>query len=303
MFEKFIKSNKMESCDCGKEKHSSINFKLLFRKLVFLTIGAIIVAFGLESFLVPNEIIDGGVVGISIMASFLTQIPLGLFTFFLNIPFLALGYRHLGAKFVFLSLYSTAMLSIFVTLFHNAPTVTTNVLLASIFGGIIVGIGVGIILRNNGSLDGTEIVALIFGKKIPFSTGEIIMFINIFIFAAAAVVFNIEQAMYSVLTYFLIYKSIDVVLEGIDESRTVMIITNCPDEISNSILYELKRGVTFIDGKGAYTGEYKKILYCVVTRLEIAKLKEMVHEIDPKAFIAITNVHEVEGGQVKKKSR
>ena len=127
------------------------------------------------------------------------------------------------------------------------------------------------------------------------------MFINIFIFAAAAIVFNVNQAMYSVLTYFLIYKSIDVVLEGIDESRTVMIITNCPDEISNVILYELKRGVTFIDGKGAYSGEYKKILYCVVTRLEIAKLKEMVHEIDPKAFIAITSVHEVEGGQVKKK--
>jgi len=300
MFEKFIKSKHSESgCCCPKEKPSII--RPLINKLIFLTLGAIIVAFGLESFLVPNEIIDGGIVGISIMASFLTQIPLGLFTFFLNVPFLILGYKHLGKKFVFLSLYSTAMLSIFVTLFHNVPRITSDMLLASIFGGIIVGIGVGIILRNNGSLDGTEIVALVFGKKIPFSTGEIIMFINIFIFAAAAIVFNVNQAMYSVLTYFLIYKSIDVVLEGIDESRTVMIITNCPDEISNVILYELKRGVTFIDGKGAYSGEYKKILYCVVTRLEIAKLKEMVHEIDPKAFIAITSVHEVEGGQVKKK--
>lgn len=303
MFEKFIKTNAADKDCCAREKLTGLSLRSILKKLIFLTIGAIVVAFGLESFLVPNEIVDGGVVGVSIMASYLTQIPLGLFTFFLNLPFLALGYKHLGAKFVLFSLYSTAMLSIFVTLFHNAPTITSDVLLAAIFGGIIVGIGVGIILRNNGSLDGTEIVALVFGKKIPFSTGEIIMFINIFIFAAAAIVFNVEKAMYSVLTYFLIYKSIDVVLEGIDESRTVMIITSCPDEISNQILYELKRGVTFIDGKGAYTGEYKKILYCVVTRLEISKLKEMVHEIDPKAFIAITSVHEVEGGQVKRKSR
>ncbi len=303
MFKKHIKASTANICNCKKEKIQVINTKLIVRRLFFLTIGAVIVAFGLENFLVPNSIVDGGVVGISIMVSYLTKLPLGIFTFFLNLPFLALGYKHLGKKFVFLSLYSSAMLSIFVTIFHNTPNVTEDVLLAAIFGGITVGIGVGLILRNNGSLDGTEIVALVFGKKIPFSTGEIIMFINIFIFAAAAIVFNVEQAMYSILTYFLIYKSIDVVMEGIDESRTVMVITKCPDEISKVILYELKRGVTFIDGKGAYTGEYKKILYCVITRLEIAKLKEIVHEIDPKAFIAITNVHEVEGGQVKKKSR
>ena len=284
--------------DC---KATPLSFKLVFRRLIFLTIGAVIVAFGLENFLVPNEIIDGGIVGISIMASYLTKIPLGLFTFFLNIPFLALGYKQLGLRFVCYSLYASAVLSIFVTIFHTTPNVTENILLAAIFGGVIVGVGVGLILRNNGSLDGTEIVALAFGKKIPFSTGEIIMFINIFIFAAAAAVFNIEQAMYSVLTYFVIYKSIDIVMEGIDESRTIMIITKCPDKISQGILYELKRGVTFIDGKGAYTGEYKKILYCVITRLEMAKLKEIVHDIDPKAFIAITKTHEVEGGQVKKR--
>ena len=129
------------------------------------------------------------------------------------------------------------------------------------------------------------------------------MFINIFIFAAAAFVFNIEKALFSVLAYFIIYKAIDLVMQGIDESKSVTIISNHPDEIAEVVLNELKRGVTFIDGKGAYTGEYKKILYCVVTRLEIAKLKEIIHEIDPKAFIAITNVHEVEGGQVKKKIR
>ena len=283
------------------EKPNKFNFRLLIRRLLFLTLGAAIVGFGLESFLVPNEIIDGGVVGISIMVSYLTGLPLGLFTFCLNIPFLALGYTVLGKKFVLFSLYSNAMLSIFVTIFHTTPNITNNVYLAAIFGGVVVGIGCGLILRNNGSLDGTEIVSLIIGKKLPFSTGEIVMFINIFIFTAAAFVFEVDKALLSVLAYFLIYKFIDLVMSGIDEAKTVMVITSTPDEISKVILDELKRGVTFIDGKGAYTGEYKKIIYCVITRLEITKLKEIVHEIDPKAFIAITSAHEVEGGQVKRK--
>lgn len=281
----------------------AFNFRLLFRRLLFLTLGAAIVGFGLESFLVPNDIIDGGVVGISIMASYLTGLPLGLFTFCLNLPFLALGYSVLGKKFVLFSIYSNAMLSLFVTIFHTTPNITNNMYLAAIFGGVVVGIGCGLILRNNGSLDGTEMVSLIIGKKLPFSTGEIIMFINIFIFTAAAFVFEVDRALLSVLAYFLIYKSIDLVMSGIDEAKTVMIITSSPDEISKVILEELKRGVTFIDGKGAYTGEYKKIIYCVITRLEITKLKEIVHEIDPKAFIAISSAHEVEGGQVKKKNK
>ena len=281
----------------------AFNFRLFVKRLLFLTLGAAIVGFGLESFLVPNEIIDGGVVGISIMASSLTGLPLGLFTFCLNLPFLALGYTVLGKKFVFFSLYSNAMLSLFVTFFHTTPNITNNVYLAAIFGGVVVGIGCGLILRNNGSLDGTEIVSLIIGKKIPFSTGEIVMFINIFIFTAAAFVFEVDKALLSVLAYFLIYKFIDLVISGIDEAKTVMVISSNPDEISKVILDELKRGVTFIDGQGAYTGEYKKIIYCVITRLEISKLKEIVHEIDPKAFLAITSAHEVEGGQVKKKHR
>lgn len=281
----------------------SLNFRLIARRLFFLTLGAAIVGFGLESFLVPNDIIDGGIVGISIMASYLTGMPLGLFTFCLNLPFLGLGYTVLGKKFVLFSIYSNAMLSLFVTIFHTTPNITENDYLATIFGGVVVGIGCGLILRNNGSLDGTEIVSLIVGRKIPFSTGEIVMFINIFIFTAAAFVFEVDKALLSILAYFLIYKFIDLVMSGIDEAKTVMVITSSPDEISKVILEELKRGVTFIDGKGAYTGEYKKIIYCVITRLEITKLKEIVHEIDPKAFIAITSAHEVEGGQVKKRHR
>lgn len=278
------------------------NYVSILKQVLCLIIGAALVAVGLNIFLVPNEIIDGGVVGISIMASYLTGLPLGLFTFFLNIPFLFLAYKQLGKRFVVFSLFSITMLSLFVTLipFKSA---TNDTLLTCIFGGVIVGLGVGLILRNNGSLDGTEMIAVAFNKKIPLSVGATVLCINVFIYGSAIFVFGFDRAMYSLVTYFLISKAIDVVLEGIDEKRSIMIISNHADIIADNILHEFKRGVTFIDGKGAYSGDYKKIIYCIVTRLEITKLREVVLDIDPKAFISISKVSEVEGGQVKRRYR
>ncbi|MDD3594453.1 MAG: YitT family protein [Candidatus Gastranaerophilales bacterium] len=278
-----------------------VRVRLVLKNLIFLTIGAFIAATGLEEFLVPNNIIDGGVVGISIMASYVTKLPLGMFLICLNIPFLIYGYKQLGRGFLVYSLYAVVMLAIFVTLLHKSPNATDDLFLACIFGGIIVGLGVGLILRNNGSLDGTEIVAMSIGKNIPFSVGEIIMFINLFILGSAAFIFGIEKAMYSIATYFIISKTIDVVLEGFEESKSVTIISSLPEKIADIILHELKRGVTFIEGEGGYSREYKKIIYCIVTRLEISKLRQLVLETDPKAFLAIANVHEVEGGRVKLK--
>lgn len=274
---------------------------ITLKRIVLMTIGAFFTAVGLEEFLVPNNIIDGGVVGISIMASYLTKEPLGLFIFFLNLPFLIFAYKHLGKNFVLSSFYSIAMLSIFVSFFHNIPDVTHDLLLACIFGGITVGIGVGLILRNNGSLDGTEMIAVFLGKHLSFSVGEIIMFFNIFILGSAGFVFGPDRAMYSLITYFVIYKVIDVILEGLDESKSVTIISSKPDLIASQIIHEMGRGVTFMEGKGGFTGDYKKIIYCIVTRLEISKLKQLVLESDPKAFLTVQNVHEVEGGQTNKK--
>lgn len=273
--------------------------RFILKNLIFLTIGAFITAIGLEEFLVPNNIIDGGVVGISIMASYVTKMPLGMFLVCLNIPFLVYGYKQLGRSFLVYSLYAVIMLAIFVTALSKSPNATDDLFLACIFGGIIVGLGVGLILRNNGSLDGTEIVAMAIGKNVPFSVGEIIMFINLFILGSAAFIFGIDRAMYSIATYFIISKTIDIVLEGFEESKSVMIISSEPEKIAEMILNELQRGVTFIEGQGGYSKEYKKIIYCIVTRLEISKLRQLVLEYDPKAFLAITNVHEVEGGRVK----
>ncbi len=274
----------------------------LIKRGIFLTLGVALVAFGLEQFLVPNNIIDGGIVGVSIITSYLTKLPLGVFIFFFNLPFLYFGYKHLGANFLFSSLFSIALLAIAVSIFHHFPSVTHDLLLSSIFGGIIIGIGLGVIFRNNGSLDGTEIVAIAFSKKISFSVGEVVMFFNIFILGSAGVVFGWDRAMYSLIAYFIIFKTIDVVLDGLDESKSVIIVSDFYEEIALAIMNHLERGVTYIDGEGGYTREPKKIIFCVITRLEMAELKHMVSEIDPMAFMAIENVHEVAGGKVKSKS-
>ena len=272
------------------------------KKYTFLLVGAIFAAIGLEIFLVPNNIIDGGIVGISIISSHLTKLPLGLFIFLLNLPFLAVGYKHIGKTFVWSTLFSISALSIGVTFLHPIPGITKDVLLASVFGGIILGIGVGLIIRYGGSLDGTEIVAIILEKRSGFSIGEIVMFFNIFILSSAGFVFGWDKAMYSLIAYFIAFKVIDVTVEGLDESKSVIIISEQPEEIAEVLMARLGRGVTMLQGKGAYTGIFKGVLYSIVTRLEIAKLKSIIEEIDPNAFVTFSDVHEVMGGRFKKRA-
>lgn len=277
-----------------------VTFKDILNRFIFLTLGSAIAAFALEGFLVPNRIIDGGIVGISIMAHTLTTQPLGIFIFCLNLPFLFLAYRKFGKKFVFSTLYSVTMLAILVSVFHETQ-VTNDLTLASVFGGVILGLGVGLILRNEGSLDGAEIVAIRFAKNSSFSVGEIIMFINVFIFALAGFLYGWRQAMYSMLTYFIAYKVIDIVIEGLNESKSVQIISDYSDKIGQVVMSEMDVSVTYIEAEGGYSGAKKRILYCIISRLEVTKLKKIAKDIDPTAFIAIENVHEVEGVRIKKK--
>ncbi|MBP2636884.1 MAG: hypothetical protein H6Q72_2791 [Firmicutes bacterium] len=274
----------------------------IFQKYVLLFIGSIIAAVGLEIFLVPNNIIDGGIVGISIMASHLTGVPLSLFLVLLNIPFLYLGYTQIGKSFAISTLFSIISLSYWVSVFHPIPGLTNDLFLAAIFGGIIIGIGVGLIIRYGGSLDGTEIVAILMDKRTSFSVGEVIMFFNLFILTSAGLVFSWDKAMYSLVAYFVAFKVIDIVIEGLDESKAVMIVTDKPDEITETLMARLGRGVTVLHGSGGYTKERKDVLYCVITRLEMAKLKSIIDEIDEGAFVTFNDVHEVMGGRFKKKA-
>ncbi len=279
-----------------------ISTKEYIRRYVFMFIGSILAAVGLEVFLVPNQIIDGGVIGISIMASHLTGWPLGLFIFVLNFPFIYLGYMQIGKNFAISTLFALTSLSIWVSVLLPIPGFTNDVFLAAIFGGIILGIGVGLIIRYGGSLDGTEIVAIILDKRTGFSVGEIIMFFNIFIIGSAGLVFSWDKAMYSLIAYFVAYKLIDITIEGLDESKGVMIVSDHPHEIAEVLMARLGRGVTILHGQGAYTGESKQVLYSVITRLEIAKLKTIIQEIDENAFVTINEVHDVMGGKVKKRA-
>ncbi|MBQ2644194.1 YitT family protein [bacterium] len=286
-----------------KEKFK-INIKTIIQRIIFLFIGAAIAAFSLECFLIPNKIVDGGIIGISMMTAYKTNFPLGLIIVVFNLPFILMALKKLGKQFVFYTFIATiflAVATVFVpeVLNHRA---LHNPFLACVFGGVILGIGVGTILRNHGSTDGTEMVAVTFSKKTPFSVGEIIMFFNLFIFFAAGIVYKSwESALYSVLTYYITYKVIDIVLEGLNESKSIFIISDEAEKVGKAIMSAMDTSVTYIDAEGGYSGRKKRIIYCVISRLEITKIKSLTKDIDPTAFIAIENVHEVEGIRIKKK--
>jgi uncharacterized membrane-anchored protein YitT (DUF2179 family) len=282
-------------------QHQRLSTAKIIKRAAAIFIGAVLMAVGLEIFLVPNKVIDGGITGISIMLSHITGFRLGVFIFLLNLPFFFMGYKQIGKTFAISTLFGITVLSIFTSLFHPVPAFTEDILLATIFGGMILGIGVGLVIRYGGALDGTEILAILMNKKLPFSVGEIIMFFNIFILGAAGFVFTWDRAMYSILAYVIAFKTIDVVIKGLDESKSAWIISDNSKTIGDAIINRLGRGVTYLSGEGAFSGDDKKVIFCVITRLEEAKLKEIVAENDPNAFLAIADMAEVRGGRFKKR--
>lgn len=271
------------------------------KQLVVITIGACIASIGLELFLVPNNILDGGVIGLSIIASKLFNVPMSLFIVLFNLPFLFIGWRKMGLRLTLNVLYGVLVLSGVSTYLHHVEAATDDLFLATIIGAVILGAGVGLCIRSGGALDGTEILAIIISKKRPVSVGQLIMIMNLFIFALAALlVFSWETAMYSIITYFLAFKTIDIVVEGIEELKSVMIISEKPDEIAQDLLKELGRGATFLYGEGAYSREPKKIVYMICSRLELSNMRTIVNNIDPNAVIAIENIADVSGSNFRK---
>lgn len=282
-------------------RHVRLTTAKFLTRLLLLVMGAGFVSVGLEIFLVPNAIIDGGITGISIITSHLTGLPLGIFLFFFNLPFLFLGYKQIGKTFALSTLFGVAVMSIGTYLLHPVKPLTIDPLLAAVFGGVILGVGVGLVIRVGGSLDGTEIVAILLTKRLPFSVGEIVMCCNIFILGSAGFVFGWDHAMYSLIAYFIAYKMIDITIEGFNESKAVWVISDDFREIGTAIMSRLGRGVTYMNGEGGFTGGAKTVIFCVITRIEEAKLKTIVGEIDKNAFVAVGNIHDVRGGRFKKK--
>lgn len=266
---------------------------------IAILIGAILAAFAIEEFLVPCTILDGGIVGISFILSTLSRIPMSVFTIFLNIPFLIISSKKLGHEFIIKSTFAMVVFSGFLQIFESFTNATSEYLLAVCFGGVILGIGVGLVIRFGGCLDGTEAVAILLNKKYKLPVGQTVLTINIIIYIIAAFLFGFDRAMYSLLTYFITSKILDYVESGLEQAKAAMIITNDSETIANEIYRRLGRTVTIMEGEGLVSGK-KVVLYCVLTRFEIREIKSIVSGIDTSSFIAISDVSEIIGNHIKR---
>ena len=280
------------------------NKKKLWAILHFLmiTVGTFVYSVALEMFLVPNLVLDGGLTGISLMINYQTGILLGLLTFLLNIPFVVLGWRMLGLRFAGSYLYAMILLSGFTALLHDVAPVTDNELLSVVFGGILLGIGVGLVIKGGACLDGTELLAMLCSKRLPVSVGQVILFLNLVIFSVAACLFGIDRALLSLLTYIIASKLIDMVETGFNEAKQTIIICNDGATIATEIYEKPGRTMTILDAHGLISGK-KDMMYCVITRLELMELRRIVEKYDGSAFITVSDISEIIGDHIKKTSK
>jgi len=282
-------------------KQKSNKLKIL-SKVLLIIIGGFITAYGLEAILIPNNVSDGGVTGLSIVGSQLFGLPLGMLIGIINIPFVWLGYKQIGKSFALYSIIGIASLAISTSLMHHVPTIIEgDTLLVTVVGGIIIGFGMGLALRNGGALDGIDMLAVLLSRKVPFGTSDLILFLNMFVFIVVSTVFGLQGAILSGLAYFIASKVIHIVEEGLSGSKTFKIITNQPEIMVETIRDRLGRGATYTEAYGGYSNEQFKEITCVINRMEESKIKDIIHEIDPTAFVVVYDVAEVRGGNFKKK--
>ncbi len=268
--------------------------------LILITIGAVMSAIALKLILIPNSMIDGGMNGVSIILNTLFGGSLGLIIFIVNLPFLVLGYNQLGKKFVLKAGYGMALFSILLEIFNNYTPLIDDTLLATVYGGILLGVGCGIIIKEGGCLDGTEIVAILINRKRSLSVGQVVLCFNIVIYGAAIFVFGAERALYSLLTYFISYKVIDMVSDGLNSAKAAFIITDDGTEIADKILKRLGRTVTVLSGEGIISHGNKRVLYTVITRFEVSILKDILNETNDSSFVTVFDVSEIIGNHIKK---
>ncbi len=278
------------------------NYIKIILSYIVIILGAMLAAYSLNTFLIPNNILDGGVTGISIIVSKVFSIPMSLLVILINIPFVYIGYRNLGKSFLMRTIVSMLTFSLALSFFESLHEVTDEILLATIFGGVLLGIGVGLVIRFGACVDGTESVALVISKKTSLSVGQIVMIFNFVIYSIAALTFGIDRALYSVLTYFITYKVIDLVSEGLEQAKAALIVTEKGTDMANEIYKRLGRTVTKINGSGLLSGE-KEVMYCVLTRIEVFELKKIANEMDESAFITILDVSDIIGNHIKSTKR
>lgn len=281
-------------------KQKPNKLKMTTRALLVI-IGAFITAYGLETVLIPNNVSDGGVTGLSIVGANLIGFPLGLLIAVLNIPFVFLGYKQIGTSFAIYSVIGIVSLAIGTALMHHLPPIIEgDTLLITVVGGIIIGFGMGLALRNGGALDGIDMLAVLLSRKLPFGTSDLILFLNMFVFIVVSTVFGFQGAILSAIAYYIASKVVHIVEEGLSGSKTFKIITNEPELMVEKIRENLGRGATYNVVEGGYSNEKFKEINCVINRLEDSKMKEIINEIDENAFVIVYDVAEVKGGNFKK---
>ncbi len=299
----FRKNNKRQFRQEVEKLHVEVFH--FFKEGLLIALGVMAATFGLRAFLLPNGFLDGGVTGISLIVAKLTNYPLSLLIAVLNIPFLLLAFSSVGRNFAFKSIVAILMLALAVH-FLPFPSITDDKLLVSVFGGFFLGLGIGLSVRGGAVIDGTEVLAVFISKKTALTIGDVILVFNIIIFSVAAYVFNINTALYAVLTYMAASKTVDFVVSGLEEYIGVSIISDYSEEIRLAIIEKLGRGCTIYNGKKGFAkrGEPLKstdIIYTLVTRLELARLQIEIEKIDKQAFVVMHKIRDAKGGMIKKR--
>lgn len=291
-----------------KHKSDIINWENIWnlKNLMQILIGSAMAVFAMKGFMIPNQFMDGGVTGISILLNEISHIPISIFIFVFNLPFIYLGYKRIGKTFAVQTSIAVLLLTIGL-IFIDLKPFTTDKLLIAIFGGILIGTGVGLVIRSGGVLDGAEVIAVFTRRRIGFSNSEIIMIFNTFIFAGAAFHFGLETAMYSLITYFAATRATNYIVDGIEQYIAVNIISSQHEKVKALLVNDLGKGITVYKGERGYLpGSFDvktdcEIIVTIVTRLEINQIQESITEIDPKAFVFIQNINEASGGILKVK--
>lgn len=271
------------------------------KDLIFILLGVGSASIGLKGFLLPSQFLDGGAMGVSLLLEIVTGLDLSLMILLVNLPFILLGARQVSIRFAFKSTIAIILLSILVH-YIEFPMVTSDKLLISVFGGFFLGVGIGLSIRGGAVIDGTEVLAISVSRRSSLTVGDFIAIFNILLFCVAVVLVNVETAMYSMLTYLTASKTVDFIINGIEEYLGIMIVSDHFESIKGKITHDLGRGVTVFKGEGGFGPPVdKKVLFCAITRLEVTKLLREVENIDPTAFVIQYPIKDTKGGMIKKR--
>lgn len=304
-----VQANKEFKLKGSHSKQEPFSWGTYIKDSLIVILGILCATIGLEGFIIPNGLLDGGITGISLLIAGITPVDVSVYIFLLNVPFILMGYRQVSKLFALKTFLAIITLSVVLWILHSIhfPVVTNDKLLISVFGGLFLGAGIGFAMRGGCVIDGTEVLALFLTRKASLQVGEIILLINVLIFGVAALLHGIEVALYSVLTYLSASKTVDFLTDGIEEYTGVLIISKSHEKIRRRIIAQLGRGVTIFKGKRGLMGKKAiegglndmDIIYTVVTKLELTKVKNIVHDIDPDCFMTTQSINSVRGGMIK----